>query len=414
MSRRWVVVGLIFLGILISYVDRGNLGIAASSIMRDFGLAPAAMGLLLSAFFWTYGAFQIPAGALVDRVGIRKVYAAAFLLWSLASAGIAFARHGTDIFILRLLLGLAEAVGPIASISFIRRNFAGPEQGLPTAIYIAGQNVGPAAGTLLGSVLVDRLGWRAMFAITGLGALLWLPFWLWLAPRNDGRETAESVRPQSPPWREALASPVVWLMAGAIFLSSYYWYFLLTWVPSYLTMSRGFSTLEMGRVLSSPLFAMAILNIVAGAVADRLARRSRSVFRVRVWFAIAGYVGAGSVLLLLLLPGREAVFPVFVVSVCSVGVGNANFWAIAQHAPPSAMVGRAIGFLNTISQLAGAAAPLLTGWILGPERQFTLALGIAGSCPLVAAVCLLLAGPGGLEKLKGALSVPDQRATKRL
>ncbi len=270
MSRRWVVVGLIFLGILISYMDRGNLGIAADSIMRDFGLTPAAMGVLLSAFFWTYGAFQIPAGAMVDRLGIRKVYAAAFLLWSLASAAIAFSRNGADIFLLRLLLGLAEAVGPIASISFIRRNFAGPEQGLPTAIYIAGQNPGPAAGTLLGSMLVVGLGWRAMFAITGLGALLWLPFWLWLAPRNDRRTAAEAARPQPVPWREALGSPVVWLMAATIFLSSYYWYFLLTWVPSYLTMSRGFSTLEMGRVLSSPLFIMAVLNIVAGAVADRL------------------------------------------------------------------------------------------------------------------------------------------------
>jgi MFS transporter, ACS family, D-galactonate transporter len=403
MSRRWVVVGLIFLGILISYVDRGNLGIAAGSIMRDFALTPAAMGLLLSAFFWTYGAFQIPAGALVDRLGIRKVYAAAFLVWSLASAGIALSRSGTDILLLRLLLGLAEAIGPIASISYIRRNFAGAEQGLPTAIYIAGQNAGPAAGTLLGSLLLNGLGWRSMFAFTGLGALAWLPFWLWLAPRNDGRKVSDAVQARPLPWREALGSPMVWLLSGAIFLSSYYWYFLLTWVPSYLTMSRGFSTLEMGRVLSGPLFAMAVLNVAAGAVADRLARRARSVFRVRVWFAVAGYVGAGAVLLLLLLPGREAVFPVLVLSVCSVGVGNSNFWAISQHAPPSAMVGRAIGYLNTISQVAGAAAPLLTGWILGPQRQFGLALGIAGLCPLLAAACLMLAGPGGLERLKVAL-----------
>jgi hypothetical protein len=92
-----------------------------------------------------------------------------------------------------------------------------------------------------------------------------------------------------------------------------------------------------------------------------------------------------------------------VLSVCSVGVGNSNFWAISQHAPPSAMVGRAIGYLNTISQVAGAAAPLLTGWILGPQRQFGLALGIAGLCPLLAAACLALAGPGGLERLKVAL-----------
>jgi MFS transporter, ACS family, D-galactonate transporter len=406
MSRRWVVVGLIFLGILISYVDRGNLGIAATSIMQDFGLTPGAMGMLLSAFFWTYGAFQIPAGALVDRLGIRRMYAAAFLLWSLASAAIALSRGSSDIFALRLLLGLAEAVGPIASLSFIRRNFAGPEQGLPTAIYIAGQNVGPAAGTLLGSMLVAGVGWRPMFAITGLGALAWLPFWWWLAPRDaQTARTSTGAKPARPwAWREALESRVVWLMAAAIFLSSYYWYFLLSWVPAYLTMSRGFSTLEMGRVLSGPLFAMAALNIAAGAAADRLIPRVGSVFKVRVWFAVAGYIGAGAILLLLLLPGREAVFPVLLLSVCSVGVGNANYWAISQHAPPAAMVGRAIGFLNTISQAAGAAAPLITGWILGPEKQFGLALTIAGVSPLLAAGCLLAAGPSGLERLKGKLA----------
>ncbi|MGH9626085.1 MAG: MFS transporter, partial [Bryobacteraceae bacterium] len=76
-----MLLALIFAGILISYVDRGNLSIAAATIMRDFRLPPASMGVLLSAFFWTYGAFQIPAGFLVDRLGIRRTYAAAFLIW---------------------------------------------------------------------------------------------------------------------------------------------------------------------------------------------------------------------------------------------------------------------------------------------------------------------------------------------
>ena len=178
MSRRWVVVALIFAGILISYVDRGNLGIAAPSIMRDFSLTPSAMGVLLSAFFWTYALFQIPSGFIVDRFGIRLVYALAFLLWSLASAGLGFSRGLTDMLLLRMLLGMAESVGPIASLSFIRRNFAGAEAGLPVAIYIAGQNLGPAAGTLLGAQLIEHFGWRAMFIFTGLGALVWLPGWL--------------------------------------------------------------------------------------------------------------------------------------------------------------------------------------------------------------------------------------------
>ena len=95
----------------------------------------------------------------------------------MASAAIGFSRGLTDILLLRMLLGLAEAVGPIASLSFIRRNFSGAEIGLPTAIYIAGQNFGPAAGALLGTQLIAQFSWRTMFIVTGLGALVWLPFW---------------------------------------------------------------------------------------------------------------------------------------------------------------------------------------------------------------------------------------------
>jgi hypothetical protein len=106
------------------------------------------------------------------------------------------------------------------------------------------------------------------------------------------------------------------------------------------------------------------------------------------------------VLLLLVVPGQASVMPILLVSVCAVGIGNSNFWAIAQHTPPAGMVGRTIGYLNTLSQVAGAAAPLITGWILGPQKQFGWAIAIAGISPLLAAGCLLLAGTTGLEQLK--------------
>src|SRR2546428_9075472 len=99
--RRWTVVSLLFFGILISYVDRGNLGLAAPRLMQDFSLSPASMGTLLSSFFWTYGVFQIPSGYLVDRLGIRALYALAFLVWSLASAGVGLAHTPGQILALR-------------------------------------------------------------------------------------------------------------------------------------------------------------------------------------------------------------------------------------------------------------------------------------------------------------------------
>src|SRR5262249_49544885 len=153
------------------------------------------------------------------------------------------------------------------------------------------------------------------------------------------KKDAPAVQPAIP-WRTVVGSRAFWAMPASIFLSSYYWYFVLTWVPAYLTLSRGFSTLEMGRVLSTPLFIMALLNVTAGSLADRLAKRSGSVFRTRIIFATCSYIAASSLLLLLVLPGRGVVLPILLVSMCAIGIGNSNYWAIAQHTPPAQMVGR--------------------------------------------------------------------------
>ncbi len=406
MNRRWIVLSLVFVAIMINYVDRGNLSVAAPSIMRDFRITPASMGTLLSAFFWTYAVFQIPAGVLVDRLGIRWAYGAAFLVWSLASASIALSRGPGDLIGLRMVLGLAESVAPLASISFIRGNFSGEDQGLPTSIYIAGQNIGPALGALVCAALLERFGWRMMFAISGLGALVWVPFWLFSVRSDQTRSVRQPattsknpVRARRVVWRPLLTDRTFWAMSLSILLSSYYWYFVLTWVPSYLILSRGYSTLGMGKVVSIALFTMAIVNILAGAAADRLTARVE-VFRARLWFAEAGYIGTAAVLLLLIAGGRAWTLPILTFSMCATGIGNSSFWAIVQHVSPENMIGRSVGYLNTVSVMAGAAAPIITGLILGSHEHFAPAILVAGLCPVLAAVCLLAAGPTRLSAVK--------------
>ena len=238
--------------------------------------------------------------------GIRRAYAVGFLFWSLASASISLSRGTGDVVAMRLVLGLAESIGPLASMAFIRNNFAGKDQGLPTSIYIAGQNIGPALGALLGTILLDRFGWRMMFALTGSGGVDLAAVLAGLqyrrtppVPRTSGSRNAGA----SKVTRGACYSRgrTFWAMSLCILLSSYYWYFVLTWVPSYLVLSRGFDTLGMGRVISTALFTMAAVNVMAGFAADKLAVR-RGVFPVRLAFAVAGYVGTAAVLLLLVVP----------------------------------------------------------------------------------------------------------------
>ncbi len=384
--RRWLVLAFVFLGILVSYVDRGNLSVANETIAQSLHLEPKVMGLLLSAFFWTYAVFQIPAGAIVDRFGVRGGYAAAFVIWSLASASIALARGSGDIFASRMVLGLAETVGPVASLAAIRASFAADENGVPTAIYIGGQALGPSLSLLVGSTLLVHLGWRAMFAITGLAALIWVPAWLWVAP-NVEREEKRAVPFD---WGLILRQPTLWAMAAFIMLASYYWYFVLTWAPAYLTVARGYTTLGMGRMLSAALAAMAVVSLLAGLAADRLLKKATSLFRVRLAFVAAGSIGSAALVLLNWLPGIGVLF----FSVCSFGVVSSNFWTVAQNVAPKDKVARVIGFLNTASQIGGITAPWITGWIIGPAKHFGPAIAIAGLSPLVALAPLWVMGKG--------------------
>lgn len=384
--RKWTVFVLVFFGIVISYIDRGNLSIAAAAIMRDLQLSPERMGLLLSSFFWTYALFQLPAGFFIDRFGIRAVYAIAFILWSLASASIALSRGSGDIIASRLVLGFAESVGPLASLAFIRRYFQAEKRGVPTALYIAGQTIGPALGTLLGTMVLARYGWRSLFAATGLGALIWVPFWLALSP-NDRSPQQTVTAAENDSLTSLLLNPFVWALSGTVFFSSYFWWFVMTWIPGYMTLSRGFETVSMGRTLSIPLFTMAVSNLITGWLADRSVARTGRRIRIRVIFGSVGMICASS--LLLLNASRIPVLPVLLISICGFGLGSASMWTIAQTIASASTVGRFTGTLNTLSQIAGAVAPLITGWTLGAHHNFQAAIWIAGIAPLLAAACLL-------------------------
>jgi len=116
--------------------------------------------------------------------------------------------------------------------------------------------------------------------------------------------------------------------------------------------------------------------------------------------------------LLLVVPNRRWVMPLLVVALCSWGVGSSNYWSLAQYLSPAQLIGRSIGYLNTVAQLAGAAAPLMTGWLLGPSHDFTMALAVAGSFPLIACSLMAALGPARLESFRLAFESQVGRPVK--
>jgi len=385
--RRWVVVCLLFLAILVNYIDRNNLSVAAVPIMDEFGFSPSATGALMSAFFWSYTVLQIPAGWAVDRFGSRWTYGIAFLLWSLSSAAIGLAHSFGQIFGLRLILGASQAAAQPVSLTYIRQNFSESEQGLPTGVYISGMMIGPAIGGFLGGVLLDQLGWRTMFLLTGLVPCVWLLPWFWLAPgrRATISSAAGPATPRALPYRKLLGNPVVWGITITAFFYSYFWYFCMSWLPSYLVMEHSLSFFEMGIYTALPFIGMSIVSPAAGRWADHWIRRTGRPVLVRKVFVISGYLVGSSTLILIWAASSQVALAILVIALAGIGLTSANYWALTQAISPKSITGRAVGYQNTISNLAGICAPLLTGHLVEQSGNFHSAIVFAAVSLWIAA-----------------------------
>lgn len=389
-KQRWIIVFLLWLAMVINYIDRGALSIAALPLMKEFDISPSSMGMLLSAFFWTYTVLQVPVGWLVDRFGIKWTYALAFCLWSLASAGVGVAASFSQILLLRLLLGCGEAAAQPASLAFIRKNFSDDRQGLPTALYLSGLAIGPAAGTMIGSLVLDATGWRAMFIILGLSCGLWLIPWLWIVP-NERKEAAprEAEKDQPIEWSKLLSRPLLWGIFIGSFFYSYFWYFCLTWLPSYLMMDRKMNFLEMGIWGSVPFLAKVPVSMSMGKLSDWAVKKTGRPVFVRKLFVAAGFLLGTCILLLHVVHSQKGAIAILAASLMGVGVSAANFWALTQSVAPTAIAGRVIGAQNTVGNLGGICAPVLTGWLISQYGGFDVAIWFAGAALVVAAAAYI-------------------------
>src|ERR1700761_5355585 len=179
-------IGLITLGCALNYVDRSTLAIANPLIRHDLGFSIAEMGLLLSAFLWAYAAFQLPAGALVDRLGPRRMLGAGIFVWSVAQALGGAVSNFTEFVGARVFLGLGESPQFSGLVRIVRDWYNVRERGLPTGIGLCGSKLGPAIAPLVLTSLMLSFGWRWMFIIMGaVGILVSL---IWYATYREPHE----------------------------------------------------------------------------------------------------------------------------------------------------------------------------------------------------------------------------------
>ena len=369
-ERRWIIIGLLSLGMIIAYVDRGNLSVALAvpDFIRMFHLSDTDRGTLNSAFFWSYAALQIPAGWAVDRYGVKIPYAFSFLLWCLASAGTALTRSFSQLMTLRVILGAGEAVVAPASYRWIRYNFVEKERGLAVGLYMTGTKIGPAIGAPLAAWLIVACDWRVMFLILGLCGLIWLIPWMILVKEDRKKPARETqAKDGSPatavPFGRIMTSPVTWGTVIATFCYMYFVYFCMTWMPAYFVEQRHLSLSKMGLYTFFSFGGMAVVAALAGWAADLLIARGHNPVSVRKAFTIAGFAIACTELIGAQSSSAETALLWAVISLSGLGLATANYWALTQTLIPASAIGRVSGVQNCSASVAGIVAPVLTGWL---------------------------------------------------
>jgi len=394
---QWILLALLVLSVTINYIDRGNLSIAASRLSTELQIDPERIGLLLSAFFWTYAAMQIVAGWLIDRYSVYWIFAAGFFIWSGATALTGLAGGFMSLLALRLLLGMGESVAYPAYSKIIAQGFSERHRGLANGLIDLGCKAGPALGLMIGGAIISHYGWRPMFVGVGLISMLWLVPWFWVtlrAARPTEHSVIHSGLEVGPGLLEIAQQRSAWGTFLCLFCGNYVWYFLLTWLPWYMVRERHYSEAAMGRFGSLAFWAIGFASLISGMISDRLVRHGGSPTLVRKMFAAGGLIGAIVMVAVPLFESQNTSLVILIVACISFGCYSSHPWLITQTLAGPAAAGRWSGMQNAVGNLGGVVAPWLTGLIVRDTGHFVYAFAVVGVIlGIGAASYITLVGP---------------------
>ena len=372
------------ISVLINYIDRGTLSIAAPILKDDLHLSPSQLGVLLSSFFWTYAVFQIVSGWLLDVVEVNWLLACGVLVWSVATLSTGLLHGFTLLLIARLLLGIGESVAYPSYNKIIAKHFQASQRGRANGLISAGWAGGPAIGTLVGGLLIARFGWRVFFVVLGAASLLWLPAWMKWMPRGPGLATSSSAKPAG--ILEILRQRSAWGTFAGLFCFNYLWYFLITWLPFYLVRQRGFSLQTMSLVGGGAFFALAVSVLTFGWAADRWIAASNNPTRVLKTLCGGGLALASvSFVTVFLVADHTVAMAILIFSCVALGMCSPNLWTMTQILAGPQTAGKWAGLENFCGNIAGIVAPIVVGVILQRTGQFFWAFAITGVVTILGA-----------------------------
>jgi ACS family D-galactonate transporter-like MFS transporter len=402
------VLVMLFVTVVINYLDRSNLSVAATHVAGDLQIDTKHMGLLFSAFGWAYVAFQIPGGWLADCIRPRLMMALVCGLWSLATLLQGFAGTFVLLFSLRLLVGMFEAPSYPINNRLATTWFPDRERASAIGSYTSGQFVGLAFLTPVLTLVQKNLGWHYLFILTGMTGLAWAAIWYWRyrdpseSPRMNDAELKyiqtggglanRSVAAAAEKFcfadlLKVLSYRKLWgIYIGQIAVNSTIWFFL-TWFPTYLVKYRHMDFIKAGFLASLPFLAAFCGILFSGFVSDFMMRRGLSATTARKVPVISGLllctciVGANYV-------DNQALIIMFL-SIAGFGSGmSAIAWVFVSALAPKRLLGLTGGVFNFIGNLATIIVPLGIGHIV-TDDNFTPGLFFVASLAMTGALCYI-------------------------
>lgn len=372
---------LLGLAILLNYIDRGAIAIASPVLKPELGLSNTEYGYAVSAFFWTYVPIQFFIGWACDRWCVYRLIAAGIALWALSTLAMGLVGGLLSLVIFRLLLGVGESITFPGASKVIARHVAPENRGTANSVVAAGIALGPVVGTFAGGLMVASYGWRTMFVVFGLVTFLWVVPWLLIARRLP---TFAPARREPPvPIGQVARTREVWAMGIGHFGATYPLYFIIIWVPLYLTKSRGFSIVDMTYLATLGFVAQALSALAQGWISDRLVRAGWNEAALRRGLMVGGNVVMAAVTVGLMLARTPVeIGACLVVFGAASATGGVNLYAIAQIFAGPRASGSFIGIQNGLGNVPGIVMPIITGLIIDWTGLYDNAF------LLTAAVCL--------------------------
>ncbi|NIJ07602.1 ACS family D-galactonate transporter-like MFS transporter [Sphingomonas vulcanisoli] len=393
---------LIATGTLINYLDRTILGVAAPILTKDLGIDAALMGVIFSAFSWTYAASQVPGGAFLDRFGTRVTYCLSVGFWSLFTLCQAFVGGVGSLLGIRLLLGVAESPCFPANSRVVATWFPRNERAVATSIYTVGEYIGLAFLSPLLFVMMATFGWRSLFLAAGAIGLLFAGIWWWKyrepgESRANAGEIAKIVaggglagtpvrqRLELRAVRRLLARRQMWGICLGQFAGNSTLVFFLTWFPTYLATERHMDWLKIGIFAVAPFIAASVGVLFGGWWSDTMLRRGVSPNVARKLPIILGLLLASTIVAANFV--RSDTLMIAILSLAFFAQGMAALgWTLVSDIAPEGMLGVTGGVFNLAANLAGIVTPIVIGAILAATGSFYYALAFIGLIALMGAL----------------------------